>query len=176
MIMTQGKLTGTEAFPFEPSIDMWTEIQTLGDHELDNFDFDIESDLLLQQDEQHQQEYPIVLINEEDLDCKRKRSQNANARHPAKKRKSTGSSSCTSCDDESILSQTDHSVQSAQLPFTSPIELDQLMEHSLSTLALSMKRSAISRQRVIRIASSLNVNSFGSQSLLSECYSNYWFR
>jgi len=163
MNMAQSKLSGTEAFPLEPTIDMWTEIQSLGDHELDTFDFDTES--LLIQDE-HQHEDPIVRIHEEDLDCTKKRSQNANARRPAKKKKSTGFSGCMSSD-ESIISQTDVSVQSAQLPFMTPIELDEQLEHSMSRLALSMKRSEMSRQRVIHNESSLNANSFSLQSLLS---------
>ena len=161
--MMQSKLSGTEAFPLEPTIDMWTEIQTMGDHELDNFDFDTES--LLIQHEQHQQD-PIVQIKEVDLDCTKKRSQNdnANARHPAKRSKCTGISSGMSCD-ESILSQrTDASVQSAQLPFMTPIELDQQLEDTMSNLALSMKRSAVSRQRVIWNwnKSSFNANLFSS--------------
>ena len=159
--MMQSKLSGTEAFPLEPTIDMWTDIQTLGDHELDNFDFDTES--LLIQHEQHQQD-PIVQIKEVDLDCTKKRSQNdnANARHPAKRSKCTGISSYMACD-ESILSQrTDASVQSAQLPFMTPIELDQQLEDTMSRLDSSMKRSAMSRQRVICNQSSFNANLFSS--------------
>jgi hypothetical protein len=163
--MMQSKLSGTEAFPLEPTIDMWTDIQTLGDHELDNFDFDTES-LVLIQHEQHQQD-PIVQIKEVDLDCTKKRSQNdnANARHPAKRSKcSTGISSGMSCDESIISQRTDASVQSAQLPFMTPIELDQQLEDTMSNLALSMKRSAVSRQRVIWnwIKSSFNANPFSS--------------
>ena len=157
MNMAQSKLTGTEAFTSEPTINMWTEIQTLGDHELDTFDFDTES-LLIHEDEHH--EDPIVRIHE-DLDCTKKRYQNANARRPAKRRKSTGLFNGMPCD-ESIISQTDVSAQSAQLPFMTPIELDEQLEHSMSRLALSMKRSEMSRQRVICNESSLNASVFRS--------------
>ena len=163
MNIMQSKLSGTEAFPLEPTIDMWTEIQTLGDHELDNFYFDTES-LLIQHDEQHQQADPIVRIYEEDLDCTKKRSQNdnANTQHPAKKGKCTGISSGMSCDESIISQRTDASVQSAQLPFMTPIELDQQLEDTMSRLAMSMKRSEKSRQRVIWNKSSFNANPFSS--------------
>jgi len=45
---------------------------------------------------------------------------------------------------------TDASVHSAQLPFLTSSELDQRMEQSVSRLALSMKRSEMSRQRILQ--------------------------
>lgn len=45
---------------------------------------------------------------------------------------------------------TDVSVHSAQLPFLTSSELDQRMEQSVSRLALSMKRSEMSRQRILQ--------------------------
>ena len=58
------------------------------------------------------------------------------------------------------------SVQSAQLAFMTPIELDQQLDQSMSRLALSMKRSELSRQQVINNPSETVSNPFALSILL----------
>lgn len=72
-----------------------------------------------------------------------------------------------SCD-ESVISElnTDASVQSAKLAFLTPLELDQQLDQSMSRLALSMKRSELSRQKVISNPSISPPNAFGLSSFL----------
>lgn len=70
--------------------------------------------------------------------------------------------------DASVVSElnTDASVQSAQLAFLTPMELDQQLDQSMSRLTSSMKRSELSRQRVISNPSGMIPNPFGLSVLL----------
>lgn len=58
--------------------------------------------------------------------------------------------------DNSVVSELNTeaaSVQSAQLVFMTPMELDQQLDQSMSRLALSMRRSELSREQVIKNSS-----------------------
>eukprot|EP00553_Chaetoceros_curvisetus_P005242 CAMPEP_0204617298 /NCGR_PEP_ID=MMETSP0717-20131115/4310_1 /ASSEMBLY_ACC=CAM_ASM_000666 /TAXON_ID=230516 /ORGANISM="Chaetoceros curvisetus" /LENGTH=159 /DNA_ID=CAMNT_0051630785 /DNA_START=1 /DNA_END=480 /DNA_ORIENTATION=- len=67
--------------------------------------------------------------------------------------------------------QTRASVHSAQLPFLTSSELNERMEQSVSRLAMSMKRSEMSRQRILQnsngYSSSMITNLLGTSSTLA---------
>lgn len=54
--------------------------------------------------------------------------------------------------------QTRASVHSAQLPFLTSSELNERMEQSVSRLAMSMKRSEMSRQRILQNSNGYNAS------------------
>lgn len=160
--MDESKLSGTEAFSAEPTVDMWEESEALNDHDLEDFIFDPETSdefLTIQ---------GLILVDEgHSMDSIKKRCQETNGcSSQAKRIRSAGFSIENKSSDESIISHSDVSVQSAQLPLMTPIELDHQLEQSMSRLALSMKRSEMSRQRVIQDNSSFSTNLIGLQSLL----------
>jgi len=128
----QSKLSTTKAFS------TWEDIEALNEDDLDSFIFDLETaDILNIQD-------PIVPYSYEghSMDSTKKRCHNINGRSSPKRIRSAISS------DASIISHTDISVESAQLPLMTPIELDHKLGQCMSRLALSMKRSELSRQHI----------------------------
>jgi hypothetical protein len=164
--MVQNKLSGTESYFAEPSIDIWREIEAIDDNDLDSFNFDPDTELLTGTIQD-----PAVLDERIRMDSTTKRCPNNNVRTSQKRTRSATFAEEDQSVDKSIISHTDMSMQSAQLSFMTPVELDHQLEQSMSRLALSMKRSKMSRRHVIQNESSFGGanNSFGlhHQSTLS---------
>ena len=150
--MMQNKLSGTDDFAFEPPMEVWnSEISKLeeSNHELDTFEFGTHSDLFLDE-EVIAQEVDLMLT---DLDeRKRSRSSTGNG-HDAKRSRTEHSEVLGGCD-VSIASSTDVSMTSAQLPFMTPMELENQLKQSMSRLAESMQRSERSRDQILHSSSS----------------------
>lgn len=138
---------------------MWGDISADEENALFNYQFDPTEDFLGLAEDAH----PAASDNENN-----KRMQISPEQRDAKRRRAldyetTPDNSC----DMSVVSdtKTDISVQSAQLPFFTPTELDQQLEESVSRLAQSMKRSEMSRQRVLEHGSGVNTTTFGLSNL-----------
>mmetsp|Transcript_3842 Transcript_3842/g.5780 ORF Transcript_3842/g.5780 Transcript_3842/m.5780 type:complete len:198 (-) Transcript_3842:145-738(-) len=152
--------------PLPPTLsesdDMWGDISTEEEHALFDYTFDPNEDFLsigVSEEEEH------AFADENGA---RKRLQNSSGSRDAKRRKSPEYAMMqdNNCD-MSVASdaRTDISVQSAQLPFLTSTELDQKLEQSVSRLAQSMKRSEMSRQRVLEHGSSVSTATFGLSNL-----------
>ncbi|GFH46847.1 predicted protein [Chaetoceros tenuissimus] len=145
--MLHNKLSGTEDFAIEPSMDMWnSDIAELeeSNHELDTFEFGTNSDLFLDE-EVMAQEVDLKLTDLEK--GKRSRSSTENG-HDAKRSRTEQSEVLGGCD-VSIASSADVSMTSAQLPFMTPLELENQLEQSMARLAESMQRSERSRDQIL---------------------------
>lgn len=132
--------------------EMWADIDSFSEEDLAAFDdcFDPNEDFLTDE--------TLAVVDRAAKTKNRKRFQETKQRPIAREKKRRKSMELLSrpsyrnCDASVVSSDytaSDASVQSAQLPLMTPFELDQQLNRSMSRLALSMKRSELSRQKVI---------------------------
>jgi len=133
--------------------DVWGDFEELDDTDLASFDncFSPEDFLIDDEEAAYGNETETPAIDEDEA---KKRFQEPGPPRVNKRRKSIEFNSfqeyaCDASDDLELNTDT-ASVQSAQLPFLTPMELDQQLDQSISRLALSMKRSELSREQVLK--------------------------